>query len=70
MGSSRSNSYLYNGDTIRTANEALATIHFLGNEGASNVVEVDSNTMVQIFAKNEESELNLNLLGFGKNGKQ
>ena len=54
------NSYLYNGDTIRTANEALATIHFLGNEGASNVVEVDSNTMVQIFAKNEESELNLN----------
>lgn len=55
------NSYLYNGDTIRTANEASATIHFLGNEDASNVVEVDSNTMVQIFAKNEESELNLNL---------
>ena len=54
------NSYLYNGDTIRTANEASATIHFLGNEDASNVVEVDSNTMVQIFAKNEESELNLN----------
>lgn len=55
------NSYLYNGDTIRTANEASATIHFLGNEDAGNVVEVDSNTMVQIFAKNEESELNLNL---------
>ena len=54
------NSYLYNGDTIRTANEASATIHFLGNEDAGNVVEVDSNTMVQIFAKNEESELNLN----------
>ena len=55
------NSYLYNGDTIRTANEASATIHFLGNEDAGNVVEVDSNTMVQIFARNEESELNLNL---------
>ena len=55
------NSFLYNGDTIRTANEASATIHFLGNEDAGNVVEVDSNTMVQIFAKNEESELNLNL---------
>ena len=54
------NSFLYNGDTIRTANEASATIHFLGNEDASNVVEVDSNTMVQIFARNEESELNLN----------
>ncbi|UTC78350.1 hypothetical protein E4O04_10185 [Treponema sp. OMZ 799] len=55
------NSYLYDGDTIRTANEASATIHFLGDEEASNVVEVDSNTMVQIFGKkNKESELNLN----------
>ncbi|UTC65325.1 FecR domain-containing protein [Treponema sp. OMZ 788] len=54
------NSYLYDGDTIRTANEASATIHFLGDEETSNVVEVDSNTMVQIFGKNKESEVNLN----------
>lgn len=49
------NSPVYNGDTIRTAPDAEATLHFVDR----NVVELGSNTMIQVFVNNEEAQINL-----------
>ena len=49
------NSPVYNGDTIRTSPEAEATLYFIDR----NVVELGSNTMIQVFVNNEESRINL-----------
>ncbi len=49
------NSPVYNGDTIRTSPEAEATLYFIDR----NVVELGSNTMIQVFVNNEESRIDL-----------
>lgn len=49
------NSPVYNGDTIRTAPNAEATLYFVDR----NVVELGSSTMIQVFVNNEESQINL-----------
>lgn len=49
------NSPVYNGDTIRTAPEAEATLYFVDR----NVVDLGSSTMIQVFVNNEESQINL-----------
>ncbi|MEL3906673.1 MAG: FecR domain-containing protein [Treponema sp.] len=49
------NSPVYNGDTIRTSPDAEATLYFVDR----NVVELGSNTMIQIFVNNEEAQINL-----------
>ena len=53
------NSFLYNGDTIRTAQYAEAEIRFLNDDEAGKI-DVGSNTMLQIFLKAGTTELNLN----------
>lgn len=50
------NSPVYNGDTIRTAPEAEATLHFAD----SSVVNLGANTMLQIFVSDEVSDILLN----------
>lgn len=47
------NSPLYNEDTVRTSNQALATIHF--NNGTQ--IEVYENTMLQLFSTKEGVKL-------------
>ena len=49
------NSPVYNGDTIRTSPEAEATLYFVDR----NIVELGSNTMIQVFVNNEESRIDL-----------
>lgn len=49
------NSPVYNGDTIRTAPDAEATLYFVDR----NVVDLGSSTMIQVFVNNEESQINL-----------
>ena len=49
------NSPVYNGDTIRTSPEAEATLYFIDR----NVVELGSNTMIQVFVNNDESRIDL-----------
>ena len=46
---------VYNGDTIRTAPSAEATIYFTDR----NIVELGSSTMIQVFVQNEESQIHL-----------
>ena len=46
---------VYNGDTIRTAPEAEATVYFVDR----NIVELGSSTMIQVFVNNDESQINL-----------
>lgn len=49
------NSPVYNGDTIRTSPEPEATLYFIDR----NVVELGSNTMIQVFVNNEEARIDL-----------
>ena len=49
------NSPVYNGDTIRTSPDAEATLYFVDR----NVVELGSNTMIQVFVNNDESRIDL-----------
>ncbi len=51
----RQHSPVYNGDTIRTAPEAEATLYFADR----NVVELGSSTMIQVFVNSEESQIHL-----------
>ena len=46
---------VYNGDTIRTSPEAEATLYFVDR----NVVDLGSSTMIQVFVKSEESQIEL-----------
>ena len=46
---------VYNGDTIRTAPEAEATLYFVDR----NVVDLGSSTMIQVLVKSEESQIDL-----------
>ncbi|CEM61587.1 hypothetical protein DWQ65_04485 [Treponema phagedenis] len=49
------NSPIYNGDVIRTAPQAAATIHFI--DGSA--IDMDSETMIQVFFDAKQASLNL-----------
>jgi len=51
----KQNSPVYNGDTIRTSPDAEATLYFTDR----NIVELGSNTMIQVFVNSEESRIDI-----------